>query len=542
MSGIQSLNSGFGSGVTAGDTGVLLNNRMAYWHLAPGHANRLAPGKRVRHTMNAPMVFKDDKLWAVEGTPGADNQVQVNLQVLTSMMDLGADPQSALEAPRWTSSQQGQGANWPHEGDGSLTIEPGFGEDVLAGLERLGHRLNRVGPLEGPCSVQAIRVDGERRARGRFRSAPRRLGRGLLKKRKFTAEAQRRRRRRGLTKPPRPLRLCGELYFLASWNVPMWNSAWTLLILANLFWAGNIVLGRGLAGHVPPIALAYWRWTGAFLIAFGFAWPYLKQDAPVLLRHWRMMLLLSATGIATYNTMSYIGLTDTTALNVLLLQSAGPLVIILWAFALFGERPTVWQSAGVLLSLVGVAVIAAHGSLEVLLHLSLNRGDVWILVAMVIYGVYAAMFRRRPAAHPLSFLVATMGIGSMMILPFYAVGDGAGRPDRGRPAVLARDGLYRGVPVVHRLSVLQPRHRIDRRRTRRPVLASHAVFGSILAVLFLDETFYAYHAIGIAMIAAGILLASIKTTPRITRRCPSPAELEDAPARKRLITAHPAPT
>jgi gamma-glutamyltranspeptidase len=158
VSGIQSINSAFGSGVTAGDTGVLLNNRMAYWHLAPGHANRLAPGKRVRHTMNAPMVFKDDALWAVEGTPGADNQVQVNLQVLTSMLDLNADPQCAVESPRWTSSQSGQGANWPHEGDGTLTIEPGFGEDVLAGLERLGHRLNRVGPLEGPCSVQAIRV------------------------------------------------------------------------------------------------------------------------------------------------------------------------------------------------------------------------------------------------------------------------------------------------------------------------------------------------------------------------------------------------
>ena len=158
VSGIQSINSGFGSGVTAGDTGILLNNRMAYWHLSPRHANRLAPGKRVRHTMNAPMVFKGGKLWAVEGTPGADNQVQVNLQVLTSMIDLGADPQTAVEAPRWTSVQQGQGANWPHDGDGRLTVEPGFGAEVLAGLERLGHRLNRVGPLEGPCSVQAIRV------------------------------------------------------------------------------------------------------------------------------------------------------------------------------------------------------------------------------------------------------------------------------------------------------------------------------------------------------------------------------------------------
>jgi gamma-glutamyltranspeptidase len=158
VSGIQSINSGFGSGVTAGDTGVLLNNRMAYWHLAEGHANRLVPGKRVRHTMNAPMVFKDGRLWAVEGTPGADNQIQINLQVLTAMMDLDADPQTALEAPRWTSVQRGQGANWPHDGDGRLTIEPGFGADVLTGLERLGHRLHRVGPLEAPCSAQAIRI------------------------------------------------------------------------------------------------------------------------------------------------------------------------------------------------------------------------------------------------------------------------------------------------------------------------------------------------------------------------------------------------
>lgn len=158
VSGIQSLNSAFGSGVTAGDTGVLMNNRMAYWHLDAGHANRLQPGKRVRHTMNAPMVFRDGALWCVLGTPGADNQVQVNLQVLTAMIDLDFDPQTAIELPRWTSSQPGQGANWPHEGDGALTIERDVGEPVLRELERRGHRLQPVGHLEGPCAMQAIRV------------------------------------------------------------------------------------------------------------------------------------------------------------------------------------------------------------------------------------------------------------------------------------------------------------------------------------------------------------------------------------------------
>jgi drug/metabolite transporter (DMT)-like permease len=74
----------------------------------------------------------------------------------------------------------------------------------------------------------------------------------------------------------------------------LWSSAWTLLVLANLFWAGNIVLGRGVAGVVPPITLAYVRWTGAFFIGLCFAWPHLRQDWPTLLRHWPRMLLLSA--------------------------------------------------------------------------------------------------------------------------------------------------------------------------------------------------------------------------------------------------------
>ncbi len=293
----------------------------------------------------------------------------------------------------------------------------------------------------------------------------------------------------------------------------MWNSPWLLLILSNLFWAANIVLARGIAGQVPPIALAYWRWTGAFLIAVGFAWPRLKQDLPTLLRHWRMMLLLSATGIASYNTLSYIGLTSTTALNVLLLQSAGPLIIIVWAFLLFGDRPSLWQSAGVIVSLAGVATIAAHGSLEVLLHLSLNRGDVWILLAMVIYGIYAAMFRRRPPAHALSFLVATMGIGSLMILPFYLweFADGA-RIQGGLsswlalayiavfPSFIAYLFFNRGIELVGAARAGQSWHLMP-------------VFGSVLAVLFLGETFYAYHAFGIAMIAAGIALASIRAVP-----------------------------
>jgi gamma-glutamyltranspeptidase len=159
VSGIQSINSAWGSGVTAGDTGILLNNRMAYWHLDPGHPNRLQPGRRVRHTMNPPLVLKDGALWCVFGTPGADNQVQVNLQVLTAMIDFGLDPQQAAEMPRWSSNVPGQYANWPHDGADALVIERRFPEAVRSDLARRGHSVATVGDLEAPCSIEIIRRD-----------------------------------------------------------------------------------------------------------------------------------------------------------------------------------------------------------------------------------------------------------------------------------------------------------------------------------------------------------------------------------------------
>lgn len=300
-----------------------------------------------------------------------------------------------------------------------------------------------------------------------------------------------------------------------------WHSAWGLLVAANLFWAGNIVLARGLAGQVPPVTLAYWRWTGAFCIAIGFAWPRLKADWPVMLRHWKMMLALAATGIASYNTMSYVGLTTTTALNVLLLQSASPVIIIVWAYALFRETPTIRQTAGVLVSLAGVAAIAAHGSPTMLMHLRLNPGDLWVLVALVIYAFYCVMLRRRPAVHPLSFLVAAMGIGSCMMLPFMVWEFATGARIHGGvpsylgiaytavlPSFVAYLFFNRGIELIGSGPAGQSMHLMP-------------LFGSVLAVLFLHERFQIYHAAGICLIAAGILLASFRPG-RTRRQVPSP--------------------
>ncbi len=155
---LQSLQSGFGSSLIAGDTGILLNNRMTYWHLDAGHPNCLRPGKRVRHTMNPVIVTKGGKAFLICGTPGADTQVQTNLQLVTHIIDFGMTPQEAVEAPRWRSLQNPMESTVPHTCDDVLQLEGRFPDDVRRGLAARGHELDILDDWGGPGSAQAILI------------------------------------------------------------------------------------------------------------------------------------------------------------------------------------------------------------------------------------------------------------------------------------------------------------------------------------------------------------------------------------------------
>jgi gamma-glutamyltranspeptidase/glutathione hydrolase len=135
---IQSLYFGFGSGVVAGSTGVVLQNRGAYFSLDPAHPNRLAPGKRPLHTLIASLAFKDGRLWQVVGCMGADGQPQIHLQVYTALIDFGLDIQQAVEAPRWLAGRFALG-----DAREVLNMEGRFAPATIAELARRGHEINR---------------------------------------------------------------------------------------------------------------------------------------------------------------------------------------------------------------------------------------------------------------------------------------------------------------------------------------------------------------------------------------------------------------
>ena len=138
---IQSIFAAFGSRVIAGNTGVIMNNRLCSCGLDPSKANSLKPGKRPAHTLNTYMVFRDGEFFAVGGSPGADDQPQTNLQILHNILDLGMDPQTAVEAPRW-SHQPGTPPRdqLPEQ----LRMEAGFDRVVIEDLRTRGHKVSVV--------------------------------------------------------------------------------------------------------------------------------------------------------------------------------------------------------------------------------------------------------------------------------------------------------------------------------------------------------------------------------------------------------------
>ena len=154
---IQSLYFGFGAGVVAGKTGVVLQNRSAYFSLDPTHPNRLEPGKRPLHTLIASLAFKDGRLWQVFGCMGSDGQPQIHLQAYTAMIDFGLDVQRAVEAPRWLAGRFSLG-----DARDVLNLEGRFEPATLAELARRGHAINRWEPWnELAGHAHGITIDPE---------------------------------------------------------------------------------------------------------------------------------------------------------------------------------------------------------------------------------------------------------------------------------------------------------------------------------------------------------------------------------------------
>jgi drug/metabolite transporter (DMT)-like permease len=288
------------------------------------------------------------------------------------------------------------------------------------------------------------------------------------------------------------------------------NQPYVLLSITALCWAGNAIVGRLAAGHIPPVTLAFLRWGLAFLLILPVAWKHLKGDWPILRSSLGVMILLSVTGISAFTSMQYWSLEHTTALNTLLLQSAGPLFVAVWSLILLGVRLTLAQAVGVAVSLSGVLVIILHGDLTALTNIAFNRGDIIFTLALAIFGLYSVMSLRRPNIHSLSFVAFTFGCGAACLIPFL-IFELFTRPVMQLDIPNLLSLLYVAVfpSTIAYLCFNRGVQLIGANRAA-PFFHVVPVFGSAMAIVFLGEHPQAFHFIGFALVLTGVFVASRK--------------------------------
>lgn len=289
------------------------------------------------------------------------------------------------------------------------------------------------------------------------------------------------------------------------------TNPYLLLTLTALFWSGNMVLGRGIRADVPPMALAFWRWTIAFLLVLPLALPHFKSQWPLLRQGWKPVLILGLIGVGGYNTFAYIALQYTSATNAVLLNSFIPVVTIAISWAFLGKHLSRLQVIGVITSLVGALSIVARGDLNVLAHLNLNVGDAWMLLAVLVWAVYTVGLAWRPSGvHPMLMLAAMTAVGLAALFPAYLWEMAAGRHiniNLGSLASLAYVGIFPSF-----LGYIFYNRGVGEIGANKGSLFIHLmpVFGTLLSVIFLGEIPLWYHYLGIGLIFAGIWLTMKK--------------------------------
>lgn len=192
---------------------------------------------------------------------------------------------------------------------------------------------------------------------------------------------------------------------------------WFLLVICNLFWAGNYVFGKYVIAEMTPLWITFLRWALAVFFLFPIAqyierpvWGKAKKD-------WFFLLCMGVLGVIGYNIFLYSALAFTTPTNAALVSALNPGVIVICSILLYRERISSWQTLGLAISLIGAFVVLTNGEMERLLQLQFNRGDLLMVGAVIIWTLYT-LIARKIATPPITATAISTGIAVLLMAPF----------------------------------------------------------------------------------------------------------------------------
>ena len=289
------------------------------------------------------------------------------------------------------------------------------------------------------------------------------------------------------------------------------QSAWAnpilLLVLTTLIWAAHSIVGRLAVGQIGPMTLTCLRWAVALIPILIAARPSLRQDWPALRARWVYLAVMGAAGYTVFVALFYVAAHHTSALNLSIIQGAIPALVLIGARLFLKVRFSALQALGALVTMLGVAVIAAQGDPARLAALAFNSGDVMMVVAAVFYAGYTIGLRQRPNVSGVSMLAAmavAAFITSIPLVIWEIMSGGFIWPTWGGLLALAFVAL--GPAFVAQLTFMRGVELIG--PGRAGVFVNLVpVFGAIMAVGILGEPFAVYHVLALLLVVGGIAIA-----------------------------------
>ena len=295
----------------------------------------------------------------------------------------------------------------------------------------------------------------------------------------------------------------------------MW-AAYFCLTFSMVTSAVNIIVGRYLRDDIVPMGFVFWRSLLAFAILVPFVLPHLREQLPILLRHWKLMIALGTTSAIGGTGFVYYGLKTTTALNAGLVTATQPIMTMVLAWLVLGDYITKRQGVGVVVALMGATVIVTRGDLNVLLGLQLVIGDIWVQGGILGWALFTVLIKKYAPRELNQFVLffGDDGGGHRRRAPPLRPGDRIRRCDAGRPDDDPHHHLRRDRRHGDIGDHLHHRHRLYRSGISGMYANLVPVFTAVLAIGVLGEVLELYHAVGIVLVFVGIYLTTVMRSRR----------------------------
>jgi len=292
-------------------------------------------------------------------------------------------------------------------------------------------------------------------------------------------------------------------------SAPHPAAGYLFAVASTAMWSVNFLVARALKGSVPPVSLAFMRWTVAALVFMPFAVRSVIRERVEIRRHFGYIAASAFLGVTVFNTVIYYAGRTTTALNMSLISITFPIIIIVLSRVFFGERISAKRFAGILIVVAGVVFLLTGGRPSNLLDVEFAVGDLLMLVTAAIFASYSLLIRRRPASLSLTtFQFSTFVVGVVFLAPFFVW-------ERAVSVPLVLDGLvisavlYIGIfaSLAAFVSWNKATERIGAAKAGL-VYYLMPVFSGLSAWLLLGEPLGIIHLVSMAIIVVGIFLAS----------------------------------